>query len=225
MRTNSAYLRRAYTLVAIGLVALTLSACNGTEAVPEEAARSVSDPTQTPAPSQASEPTQTPAPTQTLEPTQTPEPSQTPAPTHTAEPTQAPELAPDSSQMTLDEYAAFCAEFNSGETTEEEGEITYGEFSNTLSVLIGLLEPMNPPEELSDWHQALVRNQRALKTVIDEYPGSKDDPIDIEKIFELLMSYHEGLGEAFRAMDPALSDWLVAARCIDEEMARLYAEG
>ena len=127
--------------------------------------------------------------------------------------------------MTLDEYAAYCAELDSGETTEEEGEITYGEFSNTLNVMIGLLEPVNPPQELSDWHLALLTNQRELKAEIDAYPGSKNDPIDIERFFSLLMSYHEGLSETVRAMDPALRDWLVAARCIDEEMASLYVDG
>ena len=47
----------------------------------------------------------------------------------------------------------------------------------------------------------------------------RDDPIDIERFFALIVSYHEGLSETLRAMDPALRDWLVAAGCIDEEMA------
>ena len=86
--------------------------------------------------------------------------------------------APESSRMSLDEYAAFCAELEAGETTEEEGEITYGEFSAGLQLYIGLLESVNPPEEVSDWHNTLLTSQRELKAAIDEYPGSKDDPID-----------------------------------------------
>lgn len=126
--------------------------------------------------------------------------------------------------MSRDEYAAFCAEFDSSETTEE-GEITYGEFSEGLAVLIGLLESVSPPAEVNAWHQALLTNQRKLKAEIDAYPGAKSDPIDIESFFSLIMSYHESLGETVRAMDPALRNWLVSARCMDAEMASIYAEG
>lgn len=213
MKTNSAHLRWACTLLAVLLLAATLSACNGTEETSEETARSASAPTQKPAPPQTSEPTQTP------EPTEAPAPTETAEPTQTLEPTQTPEPVPESGRMSLDEYAAFCADFDSGETTEEEGEITYGEFSDGLAVLIGLLESVNPPQEVSEWHEALLTNQRELKSAIDEYTGSKEDPIDIERFFALIVSYHEGLSETLRAMDPALRDWLVAAGCIDEEMA------
>lgn len=127
--------------------------------------------------------------------------------------------------MSLDEYAAFCAEFASTETAEEDGEITYGEFSDGLSVLIGFLESVNPPAEVSDWHQTLLTNHRTLKADIDEYSGSRNDPIDIETFFSLLMSYHESFGETVRAMDPAIRNWLIAAKCMDEEMASLYLAG
>lgn len=126
--------------------------------------------------------------------------------------------------MSRDEYAAFCAEFDSSETTEE-GEITYGEFSEGLAVLIGFLESVSPPAEVTDWHQALLTNQRKLKAEIDAHPGPKSDPIDIESFFSLIMSYHESLGQTVRAMDPALRNWLVSARCMDAEMASIYAEG
>lgn len=127
--------------------------------------------------------------------------------------------------MSRDEYAAFCAEVDSGETTGEEGEITYGEFSEGLAVLIGFLESVSPPAEVNAWHQALLTNQTELKAEIDAYTGPKTDPIDIEEFFSLLMSYHESLGETVRTMDPAIRDWLVAARCMDAEMASLYVDG
>lgn len=127
--------------------------------------------------------------------------------------------------MSRDEYAAFCAEVDSGETTEEEGEITYGEFSEGLTVLIGFLDSVTPPAEVNAWHQALLTNQRKLKAEIDTYTGPKTDPIDIETFFSLIMSYHESLGQTVRAMDPALRNWLVSARCMDAEMASLYTEG
>ena len=104
--------------------------------------------------------------------------------------------------MSLDDYAAWCAEFASAETTEEEGVITYGEFSETLALMIGLLEPMNPPQEVAAWHQALLSSQRDLKTKVDDYSGAKSDPIDIELFFSLLMSYHQSLAETMRALGP-----------------------
>ena len=127
--------------------------------------------------------------------------------------------------MSLDEYAAFCAELEAGETTEEEGEITYGEFSAGLQLYIGLLESVNPPEEVSDWHNTLLTSQRELKAAIDEYPGSKDDPIELEQFFSLLVTYHEGLSKTARDLDPALLDWLIAAGCMDEDVAAASFEG
>ena len=127
--------------------------------------------------------------------------------------------------MSLDEYAAFCAEFASTETAEEDGEITYGEFSDGLGLLIGFLNSVSPPAEVSDWHQALLTSHRELKAEIDEYPGSKNDPIDLERFFSLILNYHESLGGTVRAMDPAIREWLIAAKCMDEEMASLYLAG
>ena len=193
MKTNAGHLRGATILLAILLVAATLSACTPTEEPSEETALS------------------TPMPTSTLMPT--PMPTSTPMP------------APESSRMSLDEYAAFCAELDAGETTEEEGEITYGEFSAGLQLYIGLLASVNPPQEVSDWHNTLLTSQRELKAAIDEYPGSKDDPIDIERFFTLLVAYHEGLSKTARELDPALLDWLIAAGCMDEDVAAASFEG
>ncbi len=162
--------------------------------------------------------------------TPTEEPSEetalsTPMPTSTLMPTSTPMPAPESSRMSLDEYAAFCAELDAGETTEEEGEITYGEFSAGLQLYIGLLASVNPPQEVSDWHNTLLTSQRELKAAIDEYPGSKDDPIELERFFTLLVAYHEGLSKTARALDPALLDWLIAAGCMDEDVAAASFEG
>ena len=197
MKTNAGHLRGATILLAILLVAATLSACTPTEEPSEETALS------------------TPMPTSTLMPTPVP----------TLMPTSTPMPAPESSRMSLDEYAAFCAELEAGETTEEEGEITYGEFSAGLQLYIGLLASVNPPEEVSDWHNTLLTSQRELKAAIDEYPGSKDDPIELERFFTLLVAYHEGLSKTARELDPALLDWLIAAGCMDEDVAAASFEG
>ena len=121
--------------------------------------------------------------------------------------------------MSLDEYAAFCAEIEADETTEEEGQVTYAELLQVMENTIGLLESINPPEEASVWHIALLASQRETKAAVDEYPGSKDDPIELEQFFSLAMAQYESLSEAIQEMDPAFREWLVAAGCIDEEMA------
>ena len=211
MRTDTGLWRWACTLLVILLIAVTLSACNVTEEAPEEAAWASLTPTHRPAPTRTSEPTQVPAPTDTPEPTQAPAPTDTPVAA--------------SRQMSLDDYAAFCAEFDSGETTEGEGEISYGEFSDGLSVLIGFLESVNPPDEVSVWHNTWLASLQELKAAIDEYPGSRNDPIDIERFFSLMVAYHGRLGETIQKLDPAIRDWLVATGCIDEEMAASAFEG
>ena len=211
MKTNAGHLRGATILLAILLVAATLSACTPTEQPSEETALSTPMSTSTPMP--------------TAMPTSTPMPTPMPTPEPTLMPTSTPMPAPESSRMSLDEYAAFCAELEAGETTEEEGEITYGEFSAGLQLYIGLLASVNPPQEVSDWHNTLLTSQRELKAAIDEYPGSKDDPIELERFFTLLVAYHEGLSKTARALDPALLDWLIAAGCMDEDVAAASFEG
>ena len=90
--------------------------------------------------------------------------------------------------------------------------------------MIGFLESVNPPDDVSVWHNTWLASQRELKAAIDEYPGSKDDPIDIEKFFSLVMAYHARLSETIQELDPAIRDWLVAAGCIDAEMAAAISE-
>ena len=181
MKTNAGHLHWAGTLLAILLVAATLSACRGVEESSEETAR--------------------------------------PTPVPTSLPTPTPPPASGSARMSLDEYAAFCAEIEADETTEEEGLVTYAELLQVMENTIGLLESINPPEEASVWHNALLASQRETKAAVDEYPGSKDDPIELEQFFSLAMAQYESLSEAIQEMDPAFRDWLVAAGCIDEEMA------
>ena len=87
-------------------------------------------------------------PTSTLMPTPVPTLMPTLMPTSTTMP------APESSRMSLDEYAAFCAELEAGETTEEEGEITYGEFSAGLQlyiVAVGVGESSTGSERLAQY--------------------------------------------------------------------------
>ena len=201
MGTQLARPRWILFLLALLLTTAALSACNRGEGPDVEIVQTA------PAETQAPAATATPLPAATNTPP--PEPTNTPPPAPT----------PARGQMSLDDYAAWCAEFASAETTEEEGVITYGEFSETLALMIGLLEPMNPPQEVAAWHQALLSSQRDLKTKVDDYSGAKSDPIDIELFFSLLMSYHQSLAETMRALDPEILDWLITAGCIDEEMA------
>ena len=100
-----------------------------------------------------------------------------------------------------------------------------GSFRQACSCTSWLLESVNPPQEVSDWHNTLLTSQRELKAAIDEYPGSKDDPFELERFFTLLVTYHEGLSKTARELDPALLDWLIAAGCMDEDVAAASFEG
>ena len=134
MKGSAGSLHRTCILLAALLIAAALSACVGNEGSPEAAP---SPPTM-----------QTAITLEAL--TATPDP--------TTFSTAAPARGGD--RMSLDEYAAFCAELEAGETTEEEGEITYGEFSEGLELYIGVLESVSPHEEVSVWHKALLASQR-----------------------------------------------------------------
>ena len=67
---------------------------------------------------------------------------------------------PSSSQLSFGEYLAVCAGPASGAIDEE---ITLKEFAAALGEFTERLESVEPPEEVTDWHNAVLVYQRALK--------------------------------------------------------------
>ena len=50
-------------------------------------------------------------------------------------------------------------------------------------------------------------------------PDQRMIQLILEQFFTLLVAYHEGLSKTARELDPALRDWLIAAGCMDEDVA------
>ena len=80
---------------------------------------------------------------------------------------------PSSSQLSFGEYLAVCAGLASSGAIDEE--ITFEEFMKEFPPALGAfterLEAVEPPEEVTDWHNAVLVYQRALKMELDDGPG------------------------------------------------------
>ena len=76
-----------------------------------------------------------------------------------------------SSSPTFGEYLAVCAVPASLSASDEE--ITLKEFAAVLGEFTERLESVEPPEEVTDWHNAELVFQRALKMQLDDGPGER----------------------------------------------------
>ena len=129
---------------------------------------------------------------------------------------------PRTSGMSLDEYAALCGELEAESDYEEsEEDITYRELSAILGEWIKTRESMNPPEEVTDWHERTSASLRVLKAVIDNYPKPKDDVIEGEDLLailfsEELMELEQEESRDISDMAPDVREALVSAGCIDD---------
>ena len=78
--------------------------------------------------------------------------------------------AQDNSRISLDDYLAICAGPTSGPIDEE---MTLAGFATVLGEFTEQLEAAEPPEEVADWHDAVLVYQRALKEALDDAPGTR----------------------------------------------------
>ena len=82
---------------------------------------------------------------------------------------------PSSSQLSFGEYLAVCAGPASGAIDEEITLSIPDDFWKGFAAAVGefteRLESVEPPEEVTDWHNAVLVYQRALKMELDDGPG------------------------------------------------------
>ena len=71
----------------------------------------------------------------------------------------SPSASEDKKDVTFGEYLAVCAASGAIDM-----EITLKEFATALGEIGERLEAVEPPEEVRDWHNAMLVYQRALKT-------------------------------------------------------------
>ena len=73
----------------------------------------------------------------------------------------------DSSRMSLDDYLTICSGPTPGQT---DAELTLAGFAAVLGEFTEQLEAVEPPEEVADWHDAVLVYQRAVKEALDDAP-------------------------------------------------------
>ena len=128
----------------------------------------------------------------------------------------------DTSRISLDEYMANCGGPES-EAADFEENISLKEFSAALGNFTKQLESVEPPEEVADWHDAVLVYQRAVKESLDDYPevgeGQSEDEYLLTTLFPLAFEYQPTIDAAISGMDADVYERMVAVGCIDDELA------
>ena len=124
----------------------------------------------------------------------------------------------DTSRMSLDDYLAICAGPTAGPSDEQA---TLAGFASVMGEFTERLEAVEPPEEVSDWHDAVLVYQRAVKKALDDAPGPGDDESEDEYILGVLLpvalQHQPEITEAIKSMDRDLVARMLEAGCIDDE--------
>ena len=125
----------------------------------------------------------------------------------------------DSSQMSLDDYLTIC----SGPTPDQtDAELTLAGFAAVLGEFTEQLEAVEPPEEVADWHDAVLVYQRAVKEALDDAPGpgegESEDRYILGVLFPVGLQHQPAISEAIEGMDRDLVARMLEAGCIDEDI-------
>ena len=132
-----------------------------------------------------------------------------------------PTRVQDTSGISLDEYMAICGGPASKATDFEEN-ISLKEFSAALGNFTKQLESVEPPEEVADWHYAVLVYQTAVKESLDDYAevgeGQSEDEYIFTTLFPLAFEYQPAIDAAISGMDADVYERMVAAGCIDDEL-------
>ena len=118
--------------------------------------------------------------------------------------------APGRSTMTLDEYVSQCALYADDEIPEDA---TSGEASEELARSIELMEAINPPPEVADYHNETLSYGKALKSLLDAQPEDEQP-----NLLSLLVLVPQGLAveDAMNNLDPEVRRQLAAVGCASE---------
>ncbi len=125
----------------------------------------------------------------------------------------------DTSPTSLDDYLAICAGATSGPT---QADYTLEKFSAAMEEFTEQLDAVNPPEEVADWHAAVLVYQRAVKEALDDAPGPgegvSEDAYIISVLFPVGLQHQPDITEAIKGMDSDLIARMIEAGCIDADI-------
>ena len=139
-------------------------------------------------------------------------PGATEEPPVSEEPVEQP-LEPVASEISLDEYLGICAP----PALEEGG------FPAAVTEHNKNMEAVDPPEEVADWHVAVLAYQTDLKAGLDAGPeeGQSEDEFLLGLLFSLALDHQSNLGQAVTGMDQGVLARMVEAGCIDADLLEL----
>ena len=120
--------------------------------------------------------------------------------------------------MTLDEYVEAC-----GASTEVEldEDFSLEEFLAASEEQMRVLGSIQPPDEIAEWHNALLASQEdlldALEDSSDSEGGGLSEEVLFGVVFSLAFEHGQAIEDALSAMDPEVRDQLGAAGCLGDE--------
>ncbi len=129
------------------------------------------------------------------------------------------------SAMSLDEYVAACG---APTTVDFDEDFDLEAFSTAVVAQIGVLESIDPPEEVAAWHDAMLAYLRALQDTLDDAPdgeGAELDEFLFGAVFSLAFEHGPALEGALGAMAPEVQEQLRAAGCLDDEESADFEDG
>ena len=109
-------------------------------------------------------------------------------------------------------YAAGCSGLGQLAAGPPEG-ATYGETSEGVGLIIGLMSTWTAPDVVQDWHDAQFALFEAVKEIVDAEPAS--DQLDQLKLFALIPKF-QAVDAALAGMASDVEAILVEAACIAE---------
>ena len=103
-----------------------------------------------------------------------------------------------------------------------DAELTLAGFAAVLGEFTEQLEAVEPPEEVADWHGAVLVYQRAVKEALDDAPGpgegESEDLYILDVLFPVGLQHQPAIVEAIEGMARELVARMVEAGCIDEDI-------
>ncbi len=125
--------------------------------------------------------------------------------------------------MSLEQYMAWCRGPIAELAEWEEGS-SLREFSESVADVSSLLESLEPPGEVADWHYAVLTFQRAIGESLEDYTesgnGQSEDEFFLSILFPVAMDYQPAIDAAISGMDGDVRDRMVAVGCIDDDLAQ-----
>ena len=125
--------------------------------------------------------------------------------------TEVAPTASDSAEMTVVEYAKWCAEL-----PDDIDPATWGEFQKSVKPSLDEAEVLTPPMALTDLHDAVLLFLRGLSASASQFDA--DAPYDVTMVLIHGLTYLAQIQEMEGGWDDDVRAALVASGCIGSEL-------